>query len=77
MYFTSSSVSVFSTKSLLFWIQNAGTGYSMLGTVDSYGHLIVTKLDTDGKGKRFLLDFFFVLSLFWIMWRLSRIYVNK
>lgn len=30
----------------------------MLGTVDSYGHLIVTKLDTDGKGKRFILDFF-------------------
>ncbi|TQD95545.1 hypothetical protein C1H46_018838 [Malus baccata] len=25
--------------------------YSMLGTVDSYGHLIVSKLDTTGEGK--------------------------
>lgn len=29
---------------------NAGNDYSMLGTVDSYGHLIVSKLDTTGEG---------------------------
>lgn len=28
----------------------AGSGYMVLGSVDSYGHLIVSKLDTSGKG---------------------------
>lgn len=29
--------------------ETESTGYSILGTVDSYGHLIVSKLDTNGE----------------------------
>ena len=30
---------------------SAGTGYLVLGSMDAYGHLIVSKLDANGKGK--------------------------
>lgn len=30
-----------------------GCGYVMLGSVDSYGHLIVSKLDASGEGTFF------------------------
>jgi len=35
-----------------------GCGYVMLGSVDSYGYLIVSKLDASGEG-----TFFFFLFL--------------
>lgn len=34
---------------------NSGSNDLLLGTVDSFGHLIVSKLDTTGKGKLSLL----------------------
>lgn len=35
---------------LLIWCINSGSNDQLLGTVDSYGHLIVSKLDATGKG---------------------------
>lgn len=37
----------------------------MLGSVDSYGHLIVSKLDTTGKGR-----FFFILIIMMLLFLL-------
>lgn len=44
----------------------AGSGYSVLGSVDAYGHLIVSKLDANGKGKYHL--YLFLLSPYFECW---------
>lgn len=40
----------------------AGAGYLMLGSVDSYGDLIVSKLDTNGKGSFFIYPIYYDAS---------------
>ncbi|XP_030952231.1 uncharacterized protein LOC115975551 isoform X1 [Quercus lobata] len=45
--------------------ETESTDYLMLGSVDSYGHLIVSKLDTTGKGR-----FFFILIIMMLLFLL-------
>lgn len=49
-----------------------GSGYLMLGSVDAYGHLIVSKLDTAGKG--IFSSFICIMPL---MFLVSKICTNK